>query len=133
MIFLDLDDLFHIAERALGVPAQVGDVGLLLSALARPQATAIGTEAYPSIQAKAAALLHSLVRNHGLVDGNKRLALASVVAFYGMNGLRLTMTNDEAFELVTAVADASLDDVSSIASRLESGTRRMKASRPRHA
>ena len=68
MIFLDLDDLFHIAERALGVPAQVRDVGLLQSALARPQATALGTEAYPTIQAKAAALLHSLARNHGLVD-----------------------------------------------------------------
>ena len=127
MIFLDLDDLLHIAERALGVPAQVRDVGLLQSALARPQATALGTEAYPTIQAKAAALLHSLARNHGLVDGNKRLALASVVAFYGMNGLRLTLTNDDAFDLVTAVAAGSLDDVSSIASRLEPGTRPTKA------
>jgi death on curing protein len=133
VIFLDLDDLLHIAERALGAPAQVRDVGLLQSALGRPRATALGTEAYPSIQAKAAALLHSLVRNHGLVDGNKRLALASVVAFYGMNGLRLTLTNDEAFELVSAVADGALDEVSSIAARLECGTRPTKAGRPRHA
>jgi death on curing protein len=64
----------------------VRDAGLLASALARPQATAFGADAYPDLDAKAAALLHSLARNHGLVDGNKRPALAGVIAFYGVNG-----------------------------------------------
>src|SRR6266516_955683 len=66
---------------------------LLESAAARPQATAFGGDAYPDLDAKAAALLHSLARNHALVDGNKRLALAAVIAFYGVNGYRLTLTN----------------------------------------
>ncbi len=119
MIFLDLDDLLHVAERVLGGEPQIRDLGLLQSALARPQATMLGDEAYASIHGKAAALLHSLARNHGLVDGNKRLALAAVLAFYGLNGVRLNLTNDEAFDLVMAVAAGELDDVDRIASVLK--------------
>lgn len=89
MIFLDLEALLHVAERTLGMPPVVRDHGLLESALGRPQATAFGADAYPSIHQKAAASLHSLSRNQALVDGNKRLALAATIAFYGMNGLRL--------------------------------------------
>ena len=118
MIFLDLDDLLHVAERTLGAAPQIRDVGLLQSALARPQASIVGDDAYASIHAKAAALLHSLARNHGLVDGNKRLALAAVLAFYGLNGIRLTLTNDEAFDLVMAVASGELEDVHGVASVL---------------
>ncbi|MGH3305655.1 MAG: type II toxin-antitoxin system death-on-curing family toxin [Streptosporangiaceae bacterium] len=64
------------------------------SALARPQATAFRADAYPDLDGKAAALLHSLASNHALVDGNKRLALAGAIAFCGINGRRLTLTND---------------------------------------
>lgn len=71
---------------------------------------------------KAAAVLHSLVRNRALVDGNKRLGLAAVIAFYGMNGLRLTFSNDEGYELVMAVAAGDLDDGASIAEQLEAKT-----------
>jgi len=123
VIFLDLDDLLHVAERCLGAAPQVRDVGLLQSALARPQASVLGDHAYASIHAKAAALLHSLARNHGLVDGNKRLALAAVLAFYGLNGIRLTLTNDEAFGLVMAVASGRLDDVDAIAPVLRRAAR----------
>ena len=121
MIHLDLDDLLHVAARTLG-ETQVRDVGLLESALARPRSTAFGEDAYPSIHGKAAALLHSLARNHALVDGNKRLALAATIAFYGLNGLRLTLSNDEAYELVMAIAAGELDDVEAIAARLASST-----------
>jgi death-on-curing protein len=121
VIHLDLDDLLHVAARTLG-DVQVRDVGLLESALARPRSTAFGEDAYPSIHGKAAALLHSLGRNRGLVDGNKRLALAGTIAFYGLNGVRLTLSNDEAYELVMAVAAGDLDDVEPIAARLVSGT-----------
>lgn len=117
MIFLDLEDLLHIAARV--VPTyEVRDVGLLEASVARPRASAFGEDAYPSVNAKAAALLHSIVRNHALVDGNKRLGLAAVIAFYGVNGLRLTLTNDEAYQLVMAVASGGLNDVESIAQRL---------------
>jgi death-on-curing protein len=121
VIHPDLDDLLHVAARTLG-EVQLRDVGLLESALARPRATAFGEDAYPSIHGKAAALLHSLARTQALVDGNKRLALAATIAFYGLNGFRLTLSNDEAYDLVIAVATGELDDAGAIAGRLESGT-----------
>jgi death-on-curing protein len=122
VIFLGLEDLLHVAERALGMAPVVRDHGLLESALGRPQATAFGEDAYASIHEKAAALLHSLARNHALVDGNKRLALAGTIAFYGMNGFRLTLSNHEAYDLVMSVATGELDEVRAIASELERGT-----------
>ncbi|MGI8593804.1 MAG: type II toxin-antitoxin system death-on-curing family toxin [Solirubrobacteraceae bacterium] len=122
MIFLDVEGLLHVAVRALGSPPAIRDLGLLESALSRPRATVFGEDAYPGIHDKAAALLHSLARNHALVDGNKRLALAGILAFYGMNGLRLTLSNDEAYELVMSVATAEMDDVPSIASALQRGS-----------
>jgi death-on-curing protein len=122
VIYLTLPELLHVAERTLGSDVPVRDHGLLESALARPQATAFGVDAYPSLDEKAAALLHSLARNHALVDGDKRLALAATIAFLGLNGRRLTLSNDEAYVLVMDVASGRLDDVSSIAERLEAGT-----------
>lgn len=115
MIFLDLDALLHIATRTLGGEPTVRDYGLLQSALARPQASAFGHDAYPDLEHKAAALLHSLARNHALVDGNRRLALAATLAFLGMNGRRLTLTNDEVYDHVIAIATGSLSDVPAIA------------------
>ena len=88
-----------------------------------PQATAFGKDAYPDLDAKAAALLHSIARNHALIDGNKRLALAAVIAFYGLNGRRLTLTNDAAYDLVIAVASGQLDTVDEIAAALRPATR----------
>ena len=122
MIYLDLEDLLHIAERTLGHAPEVRDYGLLESALARPQATAFGEDAYADIHHKAAALLHSLARNHALVDGNKRLCLAAVLAFYGINGRRLTMSNDDAYALVVSVAAGQSSDIAQIAPVLEQGT-----------
>ena len=124
MIYLTLPELLYVAERTLGSPAPVRDHGLLQSALARPRATALGDDAYPSLEEKAAALLHSLARNHALVDGNKRLALAATIAFLGINGVRLTLTNDEAYELVMAVAEGRLDDVSGLAGQIRDGSHR---------
>lgn len=122
MIFLDLEDLLHVATRTLGEAAEVRDVGLLESALARPRASAFGADAYGTLDEKAAALLHSLARNHALVDGNKRLALAATIAFYGINGKRLTCTNDEIYDLVVDVAAGSLDDVPTIGAWLAEAT-----------
>lgn len=114
MIYLTLPELLHVAERTLD-EVLICDVGLLESAIARPQASAFGEDAYPTLDAKVAALLHSLARNHALVDGNKRLALAGLIAFYGMNGRRLTVTNDDAYDLVMRVASGELDEVEGIA------------------
>jgi death-on-curing protein len=119
VIYLNLDDLLQVAARTLG-EVQVRDAGLLESALARPRSSAFREDVYPSIHGKAAALLHSLARTRALVDGNKRLALASTIAYYGLNGHRLTLSNDEAYNLVIAVATGELDDVEAITTRLES-------------
>jgi death-on-curing protein len=118
VIFLDVEDLLHIAERILP-SVQIRDLGLFAAAVARPHASGFGDDAYPSVHQKAGAFLHSLVRNHALVDGNKRLGLAAVIAFYGMNGFRFTFSNDEAYELVMAVAAGDLDDVAPIAGQLQ--------------
>jgi death on curing protein len=115
MIYLTLPELLHTATRVLGSEPDVRDYGLLESALARPQATAFGSDAYRGLDHKAAALVHSLARNHALIDGNKRLALAAIIAFFGVNGHRLTLTNDEAYELIVAVAEGKLDSVGDIA------------------
>ena len=123
MIYLTWAELLHVAERTLGDNVGVRDHGLLQSALARPQATVFGDDAYPELEEKAAALLHSLARNHALVDGNKRLALAGTIAFLGVNGRRLTLTNDEAYDLVMAIATGGLDEVAEIAARIRDGSR----------
>jgi death-on-curing protein len=122
VIYLTLSELMHVAERTLGTDVPVRDLGLLESALARPRATAFGEDAYAGLDEKAAALLHSLARNHALVDGNKRLALAATIAFLGLNGRRLTLTNDQAYDLIMDVAAGHLDDVPGIAGRIRAGS-----------
>ncbi|KQP57052.1 type II toxin-antitoxin system death-on-curing family toxin [Agreia sp. Leaf283] len=124
MIYLRYDELIYIAERAIGPDVVVRDHGLLESALARPQASVFGRDAYPTLMLKAAALTHSLVRNHGLVDGNKRLGLSGLIAFLGLNGMSLTWTNDEAYEFIVEIASGALDEVSEIAERIERGSTR---------
>jgi death-on-curing protein len=123
VIYLALPELLHVAERTLGPDYKVRDYGLLEAALARPQATAFGEDAYPDLDTKAAALMHSIARNHALVDGNKRLTLAAVIAFYGLNGRRLTLTNDEAYDLVISIATGELDTTDAIAAVLRDATR----------
>jgi death-on-curing protein len=122
VIYLTLADLVYIAERATGDQVSIRDAGLLEAAAARPQATAFGADAYPDLHTKAAALVHSLARNHALVDGNKRLALGALIAFCGINGRRLTLTNDAAYELIMRVAAGELDSVGEIAAILEKST-----------
>ena len=122
MIYLTLPELVYIAERATGGEVAIRDVGLLQAAAARPQASAFGADAYADLDTKAAALLHSLARNHALVDGNKRLALGAVIAFYGVNGRRLNLTNDAAYDLIIQVATGDLDSVDEIAAILAKST-----------
>jgi death-on-curing protein len=82
----------------------VRDQGLLFSALARPSASMFGEDAYPTVEVKAAALFSSLAQNHPLFDGNKRLSWILALAFLRLNGFRVVMPNDRAFDLVLAVA-----------------------------
>lgn len=104
---LTLEDLIRLTRR-LGV-GPVRDIGLLDAAVARTRSSAFGADAYPSVELKAAALLHSLVRNHGLVDGNKRLGWLATVVFLDINGLAVNKEDHEAFDLVIAVAEGRVD------------------------
>ncbi len=113
--YLELEDLLGMV-RALGA-GPVRDVGLVDSAAARPRASAFGEDAYPTLALKAAAPLHSLVRNHALVDGNKRLAWLAAVVFLDLNDSGTELSDDEAFTLVMEAAEGKLD-VEQIAARL---------------
>ena len=122
MIYLSVAELLRVAERVVPSGVTVRDVGLLEAAAVRPQTTVGAADAYPDLISKAAALLHSLARNHTLLDGNKRLALAGVIVFLGVNGVCLAATNNDAYDLVMSVATGDLDDVASIADRLRPPT-----------
>ena len=106
--YLTVEDLLEIASGVIGDVA-VRDAGLLAAAVGRPQLTFYGDDAYPTFVEKAAALLHSLVRNHALVDGNKRLAWAATRVFCILNGRDLTYTVDDAERLMFAAATGDLD------------------------
>jgi death-on-curing protein len=108
--YLSLTDLLAAAPAALqGADMTIRDVGLLEAALARPQASAFGEDAYPDLETKAAALLSSLVSNHALVDGNKRLGWMACRLFLRMNGQTLDMSDDDAVELVLQCAQGQSD------------------------
>ena len=96
-------------EDVLGLAATLGvgpvrDMGLLDTACHRPLSSFLGEEAYPTLTSKAAAFMHSLARHRALFDGNKRLALLATVVFLRVNGHRLALSDDEAFDLTLAVA-----------------------------
>ena len=105
--FLELEDLVVLVRRLGAGP--VRDVGLLEAACARPRASVFGADAYPTLAGKAAALLHSIVANHALVDGNKRLGWLATVVFLDLNGRSVTLDDEAAFTLVMDVAAGRLD------------------------
>ena len=112
---LTLEDLLGFVRRLEIGP--VRDLGLLDSAVARPMSSAFGEDAYPTLTLKAAALLHSIVTNHALVDGNKRLGWLATTVFLDTNGEPVELADDDAFQLVLAIAEGSLD-VEDIAAHL---------------
>lgn len=67
-----------------------------------------GADAYPEIDQKAAVLLESLVRNHALVDGTKGIGWLATVVFYGLNAIELNAPDDDAYDLVIAIASSTM-------------------------
>lgn len=118
--YLDTEDLLGLAVLLLGDPPPLRDLGLLDAAAARPRASAFGEDAYEDVWAKAAALLQSIVKNHPLVDGNKRLGWLGTATFLEINGVSATSaTNDDVYDLVMRVAAGALS-VEEIAEGLRS-------------
>jgi len=107
---LSVEDLLRIADGVVDGQVVVRELGLLASAAHRPQTTVFGADAYPSLADKAAALMHSLARNHPLIDGNKRLAWAATRIFCLLNGEDLRYVSvDAAEEFVLSVARGDLE------------------------
>ena len=99
--FIELEDALFVVQK-LGF--NVKDTGLLDSSLSRPKTELFGEAAYGSFELKAAAMAHSLIKNHALVDGNKRLTWTLLVSFLAINDLKHDMSTDEAFDLVIGLA-----------------------------
>lgn len=113
--YLDREDVLVAGSIAFGGELTVRDYGLLDAAVARPQATVFGVDAYPELWDKAAALLQSLARNHALVDGNKRTAWAAAWTFLHINGIELAVDFDvdraENLMNETAIRDRDVADI----------------------
>ncbi len=115
--YLQLDDLIELTILLLGEPPPIRDIGLLGSAAARPQTTAFGEDAYPDVWTKSAALLQSILKNHALIDGNKRLGWLATAVFLELNGQTPSkLSNDVVYELVYGVAagEHSVDEIASL-------------------
>ena len=118
LTYLELHDLLLFGRAFLGHDPEVRDFGLLEAALARPRATVFGNDAYPRLEEKGAALLLSLVGNHALIDGNKRLGWVSTLVFLELNGIVVEAPPAEAVALVLAVAAGEVADVATVAALL---------------
>jgi death on curing protein len=116
--FLSIEELLLIAHVATGGEPAVRDLGLLDSALHRPQTTLFGEDAYSTIWDKGAALLESIVRHHALVDGNKRTGWLAICTFLEANGRPVDAPTDEAFDLIVGIAEGRVE-VAEAAAALE--------------
>jgi death-on-curing protein len=113
--YLTLSELIYINGRILGNAKimtgkqKVRDVDLLDAAVARPAASAFGADAYPTLHDKAAALLHSVARNHPFTDGNKRTAAIGALFMLEVNGACVTWDREEALAQIVEAAEGRLD------------------------
>jgi death-on-curing protein len=116
MIYLSAEQILFLHARLVietGGSQGIRDLNLLLSAVTRRQASFNDQDLYPDVFLKAAALMDSLIRNHPLVDGNKRIGFAAATMFDLLNGYRLIVTNEEAikFVLETARSEHSINEI----------------------
>lgn len=112
--YLTTDELIYINEklpnsdrihRILKGRQRVRDMDMLEAAAGRPMTSAFGEDAYPTLQEKAAALLHSIARNHPFADGNKRTATIAALFMLEVNGLHVHWEPQQALEMIIAVAE----------------------------
>jgi death-on-curing protein len=106
--YLELADILKLGREIIA-DFRVREIGLLESAVARPKTSVFGEDAYLTFAEKTAALLHSIARNHALIDGNKRLAWSAARLFCLMNDLDINMKQDRAYEMVVGVAAGQIE------------------------
>ena len=109
MRYLTVEEVLEINATVLGGTHALRDQGLLESAVARPQASVFGADAYPDLASKAAALLHSLVLNHAFIDGNKRTAVLATLVFVDLNGYVVQWDQNEALDFILRLAKHQVD------------------------
>lgn len=109
MRYLNIVELMMINEELIGKQSQLRDVDLLEAAVLRPQASAFGEDAYPTVVDKAAAFFHSLSRNHAFVDGNKRTSTVALILFLELNDYDIIWKPEEALEFILEVATGAHD------------------------
>ncbi len=117
--YLELEDLAFVVDRMGAKNPQLRDAGLIIAALARPQARVNGTDVYPSLALKAAALLSSLATCSGMVSGNVRAAWVATRVFCAANGAPLAASEDDVVETVRQVTAGELT-LEALAARLGS-------------
>lgn len=118
MRYLNIDDILDLHALEVGPQVPLRDRGLLESAVARPQQSAFGEDAYPTVYLKAAALLQSLAQNQPFEDGNKRVALLASFVFLGLNGLEVVTDDEAVVDLMIDIAVVPLT-VDQIADQLQ--------------
>lgn len=106
--YLELADILKLGREIIA-DFRVREIGLLESAVARPKTSVFGEDAYLTFAEKTATLLHSIARNHALIDGNKRLAWSAARLFCLMNDLDINMKQDKAYEMVVGVAAGQIE------------------------
>ncbi|WP_328320175.1 type II toxin-antitoxin system death-on-curing family toxin [Streptomyces sp. NBC_00388] len=118
--YIQIDEILAIARRVNGAEHSVRDMGLLVSAIERPRTHMFGAELYPTLHEKGAALLHSVARNHALIDGNKCTAWLALRVFLRLNGGSASTVPPPASIAGPFVEDVAQDnvDVPAIAKRL---------------
>ena len=105
----DFVDLEIFVTQLKRVGFHIRDLGLLESALVRPQTSLFGEDAYPTLELKAAVMVESIILNHPMVDGNKRSSWLALNLFVEMNDFEIIATQDEVFDYVLDVANKRID------------------------
>lgn len=111
MIYLTAERILFLHSRLISETRGshgVHDIGLLLAAVARPQATFEKQDLYPNLFSKAAALMESFVKNHPFVDGNKRTGIGAAAMFLALNGFHIAATNEQIVTFTIEVAKGNL-------------------------
>ena len=109
MRYVTVEEVLRINESILGTTPEVRDIGLLASAVGRPQLVVFENDAYPTLCDKAAALMESICLNHAFVQGNKRTAVIAAIHMLNWNGCDLVAEQAELVDVTLNVVEHRWD------------------------
>ncbi|MCA1675236.1 MAG: type II toxin-antitoxin system death-on-curing family toxin [Actinobacteria bacterium] len=103
-----MSEVLLVNEQEVG-PDLLADFGLLEAAILRPQQSVFGSDAYPDMHTKAAAMMHSIIRNHAFIDGNKRTGVLAMILFHNLNGYTIETAQEDLIALALDIAEGQID------------------------